>query len=182
MTDPEKKAKKERNDIGAAIFIAVLTIALILPNYARDVFDGTFNTALSAAVPEGLGAHNLDGGAYWMLMTALILKIVAIFAAAGFIFSLARTMQQGKLFDSRSTRSLNGLAVCIFVWAIARFGIEGMGNNWAASDLGIDWWGDQTGTPLAELAIPYIAVCVLILFSVAIKRGSALEEDVDGLV
>lgn len=91
-------------------------------------------------------------------------------------------MLRGQVFNTKNIRPLNGMTIGILVWFIGRFMLEGLGNNWASSQLGIDWWASQDGTSLGELALPYLFVCTLQLFSAAIKRGCTLEEEVEGLV
>lgn len=66
MTTPHPTPKAERREINAAAGLALLTI-ILGPTYLRDLATGRFSTALSAAIPEGLSKHNLDGGPFWML-------------------------------------------------------------------------------------------------------------------
>ncbi|VEH72222.1 MULTISPECIES: hypothetical protein [Corynebacterium] len=182
MTTPHPTPKAERREINAAAGLALLTIIILGPTYLRDLATGRFSTALSAAVPEGLSKHNLDGGPFWMLTAGLVVKIAGILVIAFFAYRLVKPMLRGQVFNTKNTRFLNGMTFGIFVWFIGRFPLEGMGNNWASSQLGIDWWASQGGTSLGELALPYLFACVLQLFSAAIKRGCRLEEEVDGLV
>ena len=182
MTTPQPAPKAERREINAAAGLALLTIIILGPSYLRDLATGHFSTALSAAIPEGLGKHNLDGGPFWMLAAALAVKIAAILIIAFFAYSLVKPMLRGQVFNTKNIRLLNGMTAGILVWFIGRFVLEGLGNNWASSQLGIDWWASQDGTSLGELALPYLFVCTLQLFSAAIKRGCKLEEEVEGLV
>jgi len=182
MTTPQPTSKAERREINAAAGITLVTIILLGPTYLRELATGEFSTALSAAIPEGLGKHNLDGGPFWMLAAALTVKIAAILIIAFFAYRLVKPMLRGQVFNTKNIRLLNGMTVGILIWFIGRFVLEGLGNNWASSQLGIDWWASQDGTSLGELALPYLFVCTLQLFSAAIKRGCKLEEEVDGLV
>lgn len=182
MTTPQPTSQAERREINAAAGIALLTIIILGPTYLRDLATGRFSTALSAAVPEGLSRHNLDGGPFWMLTAALVVKIAAILIIAFFTYRLVKPMLRGQVFTTKNIRLLNGMTIGILVWFIGRFPLEGMGNNWASSQLGIDWWSSQSGTSFGELALLYLFVCALQLFSAAIKRGCKLEEEVEGLV
>ena len=174
MTTPQPTSKAERREINAAAGIALLTIIILGPTYLRDLATGNFSTALSAAVPEGLSKHNLDGGPFWLLSAALAVKIAAILIIAFFAYRLVKPMLRGQVFNTKNIRLLNGMTIGIVVWFIGRFALEGMGNNWAAAQLGIDWWASQSGTSLGDLALPFLFACVLQLFSAAIKRGCTL--------
>ena len=182
MTTPQPTSKAERREINTAAGICLLTIVILGPTYLRELATGRFSTALSAAIPEGLSKHNLDGGPFWMLTAALVVKIAAILIIAFFTYRLVKPMLRGQVFTTKNIRFLNGIAIGILVWFIGRFPLEGMGNNWASSQLGIDWWSSQSGTSFGELALLYLFACALQLFSAAIKRGSKLEEEVEGLV
>lgn len=182
MTTPQPTSKAERREINTAATISLFTIVILGPTYLRDLATGRFSTALSAAIPEGLSKHNLDGGPFWMLTAALVVKIAAILIIAFFTYRLVKPMLRGQVFTTKNIRFLNGMTIGILIWFIGRFPLEGMGNNWASSQLGIDWWASQDGTSLGELALPYLFVCTLQLFSAAIKRGCKLEEEVEGLV
>ncbi|MER0071363.1 hypothetical protein ABRP93_09670 [Corynebacterium sp. KPL2850] len=182
MTTPQPTSQTERREITAAATLCLFTIVILGPTYLRDLVTGRFSTALSAAIPEGLSKHNLDGGPFWMLTAGLVVKIAGILIIAFFAYRLVKPMLRGQVFNTKNIRFLNGMTIGILVWFIGRFPLEGMGNNWASSQLDIDWWASQSGSSLGELALPYLFVCTLQLFSVAIKRGSKLEEEVEGLV
>lgn len=182
MTAPQPTPKAERREINAAAGLALLTIVILGPTYLRDLATGRFSTALSAAVPEGLSKHNLDGGPLWLLSAALVVKIAAILIIAFFAYHLVKPMLRGQVFNTKNIRPLNGMTIGIFVWFIGRFMLEGLGNNWASAQLGIDWSASQDGTTFGDLALPYLFICTLQLFSAAIQRGCKLEEEVDGLV
>ena len=72
MTTPQPTSKAERCEINTAATICLFTIIILGPTYLRELATGEFSTALSAAVPEGLSKHNLDGGPFWMLTAALV--------------------------------------------------------------------------------------------------------------
>lgn len=98
MTTPQPTPKAERREINAAAGLALLTIIILGPSYLHDLATGHFSTALSAAIPEGLGKHNLDGGPFWMLATALAVKIAAILIIAFFAYRLVKPMLRGQVF------------------------------------------------------------------------------------
>lgn len=141
MTTPHPTSKAERREINAAASIALLTIIILGPTYLSDLATGRFSTALSAAVPEGLSKHNLDGGPFWLLTAALVVKIAAILIIAFFAYRLVKPMLRGQVFNTKNIRLLTGMTIGIFVWFIGRFVLEGLGNNWASAQLGIDWGG-----------------------------------------
>ncbi|WP_238402085.1 hypothetical protein [Corynebacterium macginleyi] len=182
MTTPQPTSQAERREINAAAFICLFTIVILGSTYLRDLVTERFSTALSAAIPEGLSKHNLDGGPFWMLTAGLIVKVAGILIIAFFAHHLVKPMLRGQVFNMKNVRFLNGMTFGILVWFIGRFPLEGMGNNWASSQLEIDWWSNQSGSSLGELALPYLLVCTLQLFSAAIQRGCKLEEEVEGLV
>ena len=136
MTTPQPTSKAERREINTAATISLFTIVILGPTYLRDLATGRFSTALSAAIPEGLSKHNLDCGPFWMLTAALVVKIAAILIIAFFTYRLVKPMLRGQVFTTKNIRFLNGMTIGILIWFIGRFPLEGMGNNWASSQLG----------------------------------------------
>ena len=114
---------------------------------------------------------------------ALALKFIGILAAVFLVTNTFSDMSKGQFFTEKNSRRLTAAWISILVFFIARLGLEGMANNWAATQLGIDWWQDPgTTTPLSDLAPALVLACVLAALATALRRGAKLEEDVDGLV
>ena len=118
-----------------------------------------------------------------MFTVALGLKLISLLCAVFLVTNTFTDMAKGNVFTEQNVRRLTGAWISVIFFFIARLGLEGMANNWAAAELGIDWWGNAgTSTPLSELAPALLLFCVLGTLATILRRGAKLEEDVDGLV
>ena len=93
-------------------------------------------------------------------------------------------MIRGNVFTARNAQSLKYASWAAMAWIFIRLGAEGLANNFAAHELGIDWWWTSpgAGTPLSDMAPAFILSITLGVLSTVVKRGMALEDEVDGLV
>ena len=102
MTTPQPTSQTERREITAAATLCLFTIIILGPTYLRDLVTGRFSTALSAAIPDGLSKHNLDGGPFWMLTAGLVVKIAGILIIAFFAYRLVKPMLRGQVFNTKN--------------------------------------------------------------------------------
>lgn len=179
---PPKK-DKSTNISWADVLTVAITLAWILPEIVALASHGIISTRLSPAVAGGLHFADLDSGPQTFYTVALALKFIGILAAVFLVTNTFSDMSKGEFFTEKNSRRLTAAWISILVFFIARLGLEGMANNWAATQLGIDWWQDPgTTTPLSDLAPVLVLACVLAALATALRRGAKLEEDVDGLV
>lgn len=179
---PPKKDKSTNISWADALAVAI-TFAWILPEIVALASHGVISTRLSPAVEGGLHFADLESGPQTLYAIALALKFIGLLAAVFLVTNTFSDMSKGQFFTEKNSRRLTAAWISVFVFFIARLGLEGMANNWAAAQLGIDWWQDPgTTTPLSDLAPALILACVLAALATALRRGAKLEEDVDGLV
>lgn len=181
---PNNPPKKDKTRITVADGLAVaIAFAWILPEIISLASDGTISTHLSPAIEGGLHFADLSAGPRNLFLAALVLKFIALLSTVFLVADAFTDMAKGQVFTEKNSRRLTAGMVGIFVFLFARLGLEGMANNYAAAQLGIDWWGDPgTTTPLSELAPALILACTLGTLATILRRGAKLEEDVDGLV
>lgn len=179
---PPKKDKSTNISWADALAVAI-AFAWILPEIVALTSHGVISTRLSPAVEGGLHFADLESGPQTLYAIALALKFIGLLAAVFLVTNTFSDMSKGQFFTEKNSRRLTAAWISIFVFFIARLGLEGMANNWAAAQLGIDWWQDPgTTTPLSDLAPALVLACVLAALATALRRGAKLEEDVDGLV
>lgn len=179
---PSKKDKSTNISWTDALAVAI-TFAWILPEIVALTSHGVISTRLSPAVEGGLHFADLESGPQTLYSIALALKFIALLAAVFLVTNTFSDMSKGQFFTEKNSRRLTAAWIAIFVFFVARLGLEGMANNWASAQLGIDWWQDPgTTTPLSDLAPAMVLACVLSALATALRRGAKLEEDVDGLV
>ncbi|AWB84562.1 hypothetical protein [Corynebacterium liangguodongii] len=174
----------ERKSFNAALVLVVTAVAVYcLPEIVQMVRNGMFITRLSPALPEGILAADLPQGAVVFYVVALIVKYAALVSVAVFLTRAFVPMLRGRVFDSTIVSSLRWATYSIFVWYLGRIVLEGLANNYAAHLLGAtSWWNTGSGTPLSDLSPALLLVAVLISLEAVIRKGAALEEEVDGLV
>lgn len=182
MTTPTPVSRTDRSDLVSIIIICALVVLMTLPEVIRTLTDRSFNTRLSAAVDGGLPIDQLSTGATALLGAGLVVKILSLFLVAACLALAARPMLRGEFFARRNSQLLMTAGYGLIGWVIGRFALEGLGNNMAAAQLGLDHWFDGPRTPSSELALVFLFGAVLLLFAVVIRRGTRLQEDVDGLV
>lgn len=174
--------RKERRDLIANIAACTVIAILIGLDLLNPYFDGYFNTRLSAALPEGLRISELSGAALWTLHIAKIGQGLTLLVLLFAIGRSALAMLRGEIFTKRNARLVTLASWMTLAWGILRFAVEGLGNNFAAHQLGIDYWWDLPSRGSTELTF-WLTILVLISsFAITIKRGIALEEEVEGLV
>lgn len=175
-------SKKLRREIFWSQISLTLTVTLIAISAFNLAMDTRFDTPLSAAVPDGLRMYELSGGAFWLLMISFVGKYLALLAIPFLMFPAASSMLRGEVFTKRNSTLVTAISFAVLIWGIFTFVVERIGNNLAAHQLGIDYWYDIKSNPDSNLAFWVITLLLIALFSVVIKRGITLEEDVDGLV
>ena len=182
--DHRPPKRRDRTKISQFDALAVaIAFVWLLPEIVAVATDGTISSRLSPAIEGGLHFADLSSGPQTMFTVALGLKFVALLSAVFLVTNTFTDMAKEKVFTEKNARRLTGAWISIAVFFIARLGLEGMANNWAAAQLGIDWWGAPgTGTPLSELAPTLLLILVLGTLATILRRGAKLEEDVDGLV
>ena len=182
--NPRPPKDRDRTKVSWSDALAVaITFAWLLPEIIVLATDGTISSRLSPAIEGGLHFADLSSGPQTMFTVALGLKLASLLCAVFLTTNTFTDMAKGNVFTEKNARRLNVAGNSIVVFFIARLGLEGLANNWAAAELGIDWWGDAgTSTPLSELAPALLLIFVLGALARILRRGAKLEEDVDGLV
>lgn len=182
--DPTPKNRNKRTQItwwdGLAVAMA---FAWTLPELVALSSKGTISTRLSPAIEGGLHFADLSSGPQNLFVAALALKFIALLTTVFLVVRSFGDMARGEVFTEKNSRRLIAGMASIFVFLFARLGLEGMANNWAATELGIDWWHDAgVSTPLSDMAPALVLACALGALATILRRGAKLEEDVDGLV
>ncbi len=182
--EPRPPKGRDRTDISRFDAVAVaIALVWLLPEIIALATDGTISSRLSPAIEGGLHFADLSSGPQTMFAVALGVKFSSLLCAVFLMTNTFTDMVKEQVFTEKNARRLNAAGISIGVFFIARMGLEGLANNWAAAELGIDWWGDAgTTTPLSELAPALLLLCVLGALATILRRGAKLEEDVDGLV
>ncbi|WP_052093102.1 DUF2975 domain-containing protein [Corynebacterium tuscaniense] len=182
--EPRPPKGRDRTDISRFDAVAVaIALVWLLPEIIALATDGTISSRLSPAIEGGLHFADLSSGPQTMFAVALGLKFFSLLCAVFLVTNSFTDMAKEQVFTEKNARRLNAAGISIAVFFVARLGLEGMANNWAAAQLGVDWWGDPgTGTPLSELAPALLLIFVLSALARILRRGAKLEEDVDGLV
>ncbi|MDY5786283.1 hypothetical protein [Corynebacterium sp.] len=175
---------RSRNDFAQSLTAIVIgTVIWCIPEIIQMARTGSFITRLSPALPQGLLAGELSGGAVTFLTTALVLKYAALTATAVFLARALVPMMRGEIFTAGNIRNLNVAGWMMGVWILVRLGVEGMANNLAASELGVEhWWETASRTPLSDIAPAFALTITLGILASVVKRGAALEKEVEGLV
>lgn len=183
---PEQGAAKQKDRTEftwADVLSPAIAIIWILPEIGDLIVNGTISSRLSPAIEGGLHLSDLDSGPQSYFIVALTLKFIALLATVFFVTRALGDMANGQVFTERNSRRFVAGMTSIFVYGFARLGLEGMANNYASAQLGIDWWQDPgTTTPLSDLAPALILAVVFGALATILRRGAKLEEDVDGLV
>lgn len=173
-----------RNDFAqslTAIFVG--TVIWCVPEIIHMARTGSFITRLSPALPQGLLASELSTGAATFLTVAIALKFAALAVTAAFIAKALVPMMKGRVFAASNARDLSIATWAMGAWIVIRLGVEGMANNMAAHELGIEhWWETSARTPLSDIAPAFALIITLGVLVSVVKRGTKLEEEVDGLV
>lgn len=177
-------AAPTRNDFAqslSAIFVG--TVIWCVPEIIHMARTGSFITRLSPALPQGLLASELSGGAATFLTVAITLKFTALAVMAVFIAKALVPMSTGRVFTASNARALTIASWGVGAWILIRLGVEGLANNMAAHELGVEhWWNTGSGTPLSDIAPAFALMITLVVLVSVVKRGAKLEEEVDGLV
>lgn len=178
------KRRKNRTEFTwADVLSPAIAIFWILPEIIDLLAHGTISSRLSPAVEGGLHLADLEAGPQNFFIVALTLKFIALLATVFFVTRALSDMANGRVFTERNSRRFVAGMTSIFVYGFARLGLEGMANNYASAQLGIDWWQDPgTTTPLSDLAPALILAVVFGALATILRRGAQLEEDVEGLV
>ncbi|WP_293771125.1 hypothetical protein [uncultured Corynebacterium sp.] len=179
---PSTTTARNRSDARTTIITACVIIGLTAFDLGRALFKGVIDTALSAAIPEGIHWSELNTGPAVCYGIGLTLKVLGIVGICIFLIRAARPMLRGEIFTRSNARNLSSASWCVVIWVVGQFAFELIGDNLAAHQFGIDWWYDQLHTSQLGLALPLGFITCLTLFTVVIRRGITLEEDVDGLV
>lgn len=183
MTAPATgPSRKDFNSAVASIFIVLALWCA--PEVASMARHGMFITRLSPALPGGIVAADLPRGLVASYITALGVKYLLLALTGVLIARAVIPMMRGSVFTAHNAQSLKYASWAAMAWILVRLGAEGLSNNFAAHELGIDWWWTNpgAGTPLSDLAPAFILSITLGVLSAVVKRGMALEEEVDGLV
>ena len=177
--DPTRKDLT--NAVASIFFVLALWCAPEVASMARH---GMFITRLSPALPGGIVAADLPPGLTSFYIAALSAKYLLLAATGILIARAVIPMMHGSIFTARNAQSLKYASWAAMAWILVRLGAEGLSNNFAAHELGIDWWWTSpgAGTPLSDLAPAFILSITLGVLSTVVKRGMALEEEADGLV
>ncbi|MBA4505717.1 hypothetical protein ACUY28_02360 [Corynebacterium sanguinis] len=184
MAHSARPATPTTKSFNSALMIVVIAVIIYcIPEIYHMLAHGIFITRLSPALPDGLAASALPRGAVIGYLAAFGVKYASLIAGAVFLTRAFTSMLRGRLFTNTATRSLRFAGYSIICWLIARLGIEGLANNYAASALGVEsWWNTGSGTPLSDVSPALILIATLIAFEAVLVRGKTLEEEVDGLV
>ena len=183
MSRTSQQPKKTDSEFSSSIIGIAVLAAWIVPEIITMAQNDIFITRLSPAVAGGIAADQLTTANVAMYIAALAIKFLTLAVMAWAIISAVRPMARGEVFTLSNARWLRVATWALFIWGIARIGIEGLANNFAASTLDIDsWWDTGAGTPLSDLAPALILMVTLGLMSTIIRRGVPLKEEVDGLV
>lgn len=183
MFPPSRQSRETDSDFRSSIIGIAFLAVWIIPEIFTMARNGIFLTRLSPAVAGGIAADQLTAANVAMYIVAMAIKFLALAVLAWAIISAVRPMVRGEVFTLANARWLQVATWALFVWGIARFGIEGLANNFAASTLNIDWWWDSgSGTPLSDIAPALLLLFTLGLMATIIRRGVPLKEEVDGLV
>lgn len=164
------------------------SIAVVLLWFLREIVTmlsrGIVITRLSPAVEGDIVFADIPTGAQWLYAIGLGGKYVCLLVATLLLSRALTDMSRGDVFTERNAKRLAASAIAVFAFVIFRLAFEGLGNNWVATELGIDGWWDivGAGTPLSEFAPAMLFAITVSAFATIIRRGAKLEEDVDGLV
>lgn len=176
-------AKQERDFNWSTIAVTALVAFWIGFEIVEMITNGIVITRLSPAVEGGIVFADIPRGAQWLYGIGLTTKFVGLLGTAMTLSMIGWNMLKGRIYTQRNVTLLDAGTGAMLAYFIGRVGFEGMGNNYVASQLGLEYWGDTgTGTPLSELTPALILMFTLSLASMLLRRGARLEEDVDGLV
>lgn len=175
--------KQERDFNWTTIAVAALVALWVSFEIVEMIHNGIVITRLSPAVVGGIVFADIPRGAQWLYGIGLATKYIGLLGTGMTLSMIGWNMFTGRIFTQRNVTLLNAGTGTMFAYFIGRIGFEGLGNNFVASQLGLDhWWDPGASTPWSELTPALILLFTLGLAAMLLRRGARLEEDVDGLV
>ncbi|WP_018016530.1 hypothetical protein [Corynebacterium capitovis] len=167
----------------ALLGVIIATVVYCAPEITLMVQNKIFITRLSPALEHGILASELNPVLVTYYIVALSLKYIALLVTGAFLVTALIPMMRGRMFTAATARSLRFAGWGAIAWIIFRLGAEGLANNMAAYQLGIEWWWNAgAGTPLSDIAPAVLLATTLGVVATIVKRGAKLEEEVEGLV
>nr|VDG62988.1 Uncharacterised protein [Streptococcus thermophilus] len=178
---PTEKQTKDFNS--STIGVTALVALWISFEIFEMIHNGIVITRLSPAVAGGIVFADIPSGAQWLYGIGLATKYIGLLGTGMTLSMIGWNMSKGRIFTERNVTLLNFGTGAMFAYFIGRIGFEGLGNNFVASDLGLErWWDTGVSTPYSEFTPALILLFTLGLASMLLRRGARLKEDVDGLV
>lgn len=175
---------KDERDLNSTTFGVTALVALWISfEIFEMIHNGIVITRLSPAVEGGIVFADLPPITQWFYGIGLTSKYVGLLGTAITLSMIGWNMLKGRIFTERNVKLLNVGTGAMIAYFIGRIGFEGLGNNFVASQFGIEhWWDTGSGTPYSEFTPALILLFALGLTAMLVRRGARLEEDVDGLV
>lgn len=173
---------KEDKNSSISIFVCFFLAAIYLFDYIMRILGNQkFNTALSPLVPGGLTFEATQDKGFPYLLAGFIIQVGALAVALVAAYVLIKNINNGTLYSRRSAQCAQTIAFGLLGWCIGKF-VENMGNNMAASRLGLDEeWGNMTVQGL-NYVIVWMFLVMLFVLERSIKQAMRMKEEIDDLV
>lgn len=131
---------------------------------------------------RGLTFEVTAGGPFGYLMAGFVIKALSLGVAIALMWIMLNRIKRGQLYSESTARLAGGTSGAMLAWLLGNF-VENMGNNFAASRLGIgDQWSGPLLTNISVMVIVFLLIAMLYVLQQAIRNALGMQEDIDGLV
>lgn len=162
--------------------IGAVTTCFLVVYVLNVLVDRSFHTELSPAVAGGLTFEVTAGGPFGYLMAGFVIKALSLGVAIALMWIMLNRIKRGQLYSESTARLAGGTSGAMLAWLLGNF-VENMGNNFAASRLGIgDQWSGPLLTNTSVMGIVFLLIAMLYVLQQAIRNALGMQEDIDGLV
>lgn len=199
--DPQKQAKRDKDDLVSAIVVGALVIGLLLYTGIRHMvtlfsapgaitveaplggqpITANIGTGAEATVSSAtLVVQNVNVISIGSLVLAVALSTACLIAATVLSVLVCRRLLKGVIFDRTNTNLTAAVSMCLLAAGLVGPWFENMGLNGVFAALNGEFDGQwQLFFDRAPLFVAAITAGVLVI---VFQRGATLQKDAEGLV
>lgn len=166
-------------DISAMICLASI---YLLVYFIDTLANQEFHTELSPLIPGGLTFEATDGGPFELLISGFLIKGISLAVALAATWFMMVNIKRRKLYTRNTAVAARTVGFSILAWGMGTV-IEGLGNNFAASRLGVEeLWDGSTLMSTSTIVVLWILFGILYILERSIDSAISMQQEVEDLV
>ena len=171
--------KSSLTDISVMIFLAVTYLLMYLID---TLVNQEFHTELSPLIPGGLTFEATGGGPFEVLLSGFLIKGISLAVALAATWFMMVNIKRGQLYTRKTAIAVRTVSFAIFAWGGGAL-IEHMGNNFAATRLGVeDLWDGPLFMSTSTIIVVWVLFSILYILERSINSAISMQQEVEDLV